>query len=146
MIEAGTAAPEVALGTFSLAAELRSGPVLLVLFKVSCPTCQFTLPFLERLFIRGLQVVGISQDDAQSTREFADYFGITFPVLLDGPGYPVSNAYAISSVPSLFLIEPDGVVSLAGNGFHRDDLQKLGVRAGGSPFRESERIPAMRPG
>ncbi len=36
-------------GNFSLQEALQRGPVLAVFFKVSCPTCQYTFPFLERI-------------------------------------------------------------------------------------------------
>jgi len=47
----GTKAPEFELKTldgkkFSLRDELANGPVVLAFFKVSCPTCQYTFPFL----------------------------------------------------------------------------------------------------
>ena len=50
----GTRAPEFELKTldgkkFTLRDELAHGPVALAFFKVSCPTCQYTFPFLERL-------------------------------------------------------------------------------------------------
>ncbi len=51
----GTQAPDFELKTldgksFSLSAELARGPAVLAFFKVSCPTCQYALPFLERLY------------------------------------------------------------------------------------------------
>jgi len=62
-------------------------------FKVSCPVCQFTFPFLERLHKRyggdGVTFLGISQDDARATQNFAKEYGVTFPLLLDESGYPV---------------------------------------------------------
>ena len=36
--------------THSLENLLAKGPVLAAIFKVSCPTCQYTFPFLERLY------------------------------------------------------------------------------------------------
>ena len=51
----GTKAPDFSLpiigegGKFSLQDALQQGPVLLAFFKVSCPTCQYTFPFLERI-------------------------------------------------------------------------------------------------
>ena len=50
----GTKAPDFVLKAmdgkrFSLQEELGSGPVVLAFFKVSCPTCQYAFPFLERL-------------------------------------------------------------------------------------------------
>jgi peroxiredoxin len=146
VLKTGAGAPDFQIGDFSLAEALKAGPLVLVLFKVSCPTCQFTLPFIERLYGRGLRVFGISQDDAGTTREFTDYFGVTFPMLLDGRGCPVSNAYGIEYVPSVFVIEQDARISQAFNGFHKAELERLGERVGGSPFREAERVPAMRPG
>ena len=46
---------------------LAGGPVLVAFYKVSCPVCQFTLPFLERLHQGAggsVQFVAVSQDDA----------------------------------------------------------------------------------
>jgi peroxiredoxin len=48
----GKTAPPIALTTVdgtnvSLAEALTKGPVLAAFFKVSCPTCQFTFPFLQ---------------------------------------------------------------------------------------------------
>ena len=50
----GTKAPEFTLKAidgkeFSLSGELGHGPIVLAFFKVSCPTCQYAFPFLERL-------------------------------------------------------------------------------------------------
>jgi peroxiredoxin len=50
----GKIAPDFALSTlegkqFSLRQALERGPVIAAFFKVSCPTCQYTFPFLERL-------------------------------------------------------------------------------------------------
>src|SRR5258708_3899484 len=92
---------------------LAGGPVLLVFYKTSCPVCQLTAPFLERLSATSaIQVIGISQDDAGATRGFTERFGVTFPTLLDSSndGYPASNAYGITSVPSMFLLERDGTI------------------------------------
>ncbi len=91
---------------YSLAALLERGPVVAAFFKISCPVCQFTFPFLERLNKRyggGATFLGISQDDGPSTTKFAKEFGITFPILIDDEnGYVVSNAYGLTSVPTVF--------------------------------------------
>ena len=157
MLGAGARAPAFELkdvngASQSLSGLLARGPVLLAFFKASCPVCQFTFPFLERLYQgRGegaLQIVGVSQDKAGATRDFNQEFGVTFPVLLDeaGKDYPVSNAYGIHTVPSLFLIEPDGTIASSENGFVKKELEALGRRAGVAPFQPGEPIPDYKPG
>jgi len=127
-------------------------PVLLAFYKVSCPTCQYVFPFLERIY-RGrtdgdIGMYAISQDDAESTREFDREFGITLPTLLDREedGYPASNAYGLSHVPSMFLIEPDGTIAWSLVGFHKKELEALGTKLGVSPFRDGEQVPEMKSG
>ncbi|MGE5644563.1 MAG: peroxiredoxin family protein [Acidobacteriota bacterium] len=146
LLAEGARAPEFVLR--ELKERLARGPVLLAFFKVSCPVCQYTFPFLERIAGAGLEIVGVSQDNAAAAREFSREYGVTFPMLIDdaAAGYAMSNAFGISSVPSLFLIEQDGTLSLSGEGFSKRDLEKAGSRAGLAPFREGERVPELRPG
>ena len=92
-------------GNFSLQAALKQGPVLAAFFKVSCPVCQYTFPFLERLYQahgdKKITIVGISQNNQRDTAAFLKEYGVTFPVLLDDPnGYAVSNAYGLTNVPT----------------------------------------------
>jgi peroxiredoxin len=130
---------------------LKAGPVFLAFFKVSCPTCQYTLPFLERIH-RGAEgatrLFAVSQDDAEATREFHHEFGITMPTLVDSArfGYPASNAYGLSHVPSMFLIERDGTISWSLVGFNRKELEVLGEKLGVQPFKAGERVPEMKSG
>jgi peroxiredoxin len=153
MLEAGARAPEFELPALggaaqSLAQILARGPALLAFFKVSCPVCQLTFPFLERIHQGGgLQVVGISQDNAPATADYNREYGVTFPTLLDDKGgYAVSNAFGISTVPSLFLVEADGAVSSSESGFSKAFLEAAGRRAGVTLFQPGERVPESRPG
>ena len=139
-------------GQRTLGELLRAGPVFLAFFKVSCPTCQYTFPFLERLH-RGLadgpiSMFAISQDDADATREFHSEFGITMPTLLDraAQGYPASNAYGLAYVPTMFLVEGDGTISWSLTGFNRKELEALGAKLGVNPFRPGELVPEMKSG
>jgi thiol-disulfide isomerase/thioredoxin len=124
---------------------IPEGPVLVVLFKISCPTCQLTLPYLNRLG-NALPVVGISQNNAADTERFREAFSIQYPLYLDDPkGYPVSNGFKISNVPSLFLIE-NGEVTRAEHGFSRAFLSELASRFGVELFRPTDRVPEFKPG
>jgi peroxiredoxin len=161
-IVAGNIAPGFSLKEldgkeYSLEPLLEHGPVVAAFFKISCPVCQFTFPFLERLYKRyggnGVTFLGVSQDDARSTRQFAAEYGVTFPIALDADGYPVSNAYGLTIVPTIFLIETDGSVRVSSNGFDKKDLETiakvLAERRKIAPaalFRPEENVPANRPG
>jgi peroxiredoxin len=142
---------------FSLAEGLARGPVVAAFFKISCPTCQFTFPFLERLFraYGGERVSfwAISQDDARSTKEFCEEYGVTFPALLDEEGYPASNSYGITNVPTCILITPDGRVQVASVGFSKSAFEKISDALarflGVSPspvFLPGEIVPESKPG
>jgi peroxiredoxin len=163
-IVAGNNAPAFSLKSLdgresSLAALLERGPVVAAFFKISCPVCQFTFPFLERLYTRygdgGATFLGISQDDARDTKGFAKEFGVTFQMLLDEKqkGYPASNAYGLTNVPTIFLIDPDGTVRISCMGFDKTDLESIAAAlaerkkiAPAALFRPDESIPAHKPG
>jgi peroxiredoxin len=154
LVAAGTRAPDFRLarlggGKTSLAELLAQGPVLLAFFKVTCPICQLTFPFLERLHDpAALPVYGVSQNCEEDTIEFNRYFGVTFPTLFDreDDGFPASNAYGISSVPTLFLIERDGTIARVIEGWQRKQIEWLGARAGVAPIRPGEKVPEWKPG
>jgi peroxiredoxin len=154
MLETGVRAPSFRLknldgGQHSLQDILTRGPALLAFFKVSCPVCQLAFPYLERLAGgSSLQIIGISQDDDRSTRSFNQRWGVTFPTLLDQSeeNYLASNAYGISSVPSLFLVEKSGEVTKSFSGFSKRDLEALGERAGVKPFGPGDNVPEFKAG
>jgi peroxiredoxin len=154
LLSAGSHAPDFHLPRLggredALRDLLARGPVLLAFFKVSCPVCQLAFPFLERLHTGGtLRVFGISQNDEPETLEFNRQFGITFPILLDSEEdrFPTSNAYGISSVPTLFLVAPDATVTRVIEGWQKKAMEWLGGLAGVSPFRPAEFVPELKAG
>ncbi len=161
-IVAGNIAPGFVLQSldhqeYSLPNLMERGPVVAAFFKISCPVCQFTFPFLERLYKRygsgDVSVLGISQDDARATKDFAGEYGVTFPLLLDEDGYPVSNAYGLTNVPTIFLIDTDGRVRVSSMGFDKKDLETIAHElaerrkmALAPLFRPNEVVPANKPG
>jgi len=159
-LRAGHGAPDFRLtpvetggqATVDLDALLRKGPALLAFFKSTCPVCQMTFPFLERIH-RGrapgaFEIYGVSQDDAETTAEFAAQFGLSLPMLMDTAesGYPASNAYGISHVPTLFLVSPDKTIAYSIDGFNKREFLELATRAGVDPFRPGENVPDWKAG
>ena len=143
--------------TQSLSSALKKGPVALAFFKVSCPVCQYTWPFLERIHKAydndKVAVWGISQDNTRDTKEYAEEYGSSFPMLVDGEGYPVSNDYGITNVPTVILVGTDGKAKVSSHGFSKKDLEavsaQFAAQTGRRPaivFKPSENVPDYKPG
>jgi peroxiredoxin len=138
-LPAGTKAPQFDLpamdgSKFSLSDALTRGPVLAIFFKISCPVCQYALPYFERIHKtyggKQVTIVGISQNDNQDTAAFLKKYGITFPVLLDDPKtYPVSNAYGLTNVPTAFWIAQDGMIEISSVGWSRKEFEEMAGKA-----------------
>jgi len=159
----GVKAPDFSLKSldgkrFTMADELAQGPVVLAFFKVSCPTCQYAFPFYERLHRaygnQGVRLVGISQNDAKETAAFIKDFKLTFPVLLDDTrSYPVSNAYGLTNVPTIFWVAQDGEIEVSSVGWLKADFEEInrrmaesGKSAPAAMFRPGEDVRDFRAG
>lgn len=162
-IEAGKVAPPFSLpllagGNFSLAEAIHRGPVVLAFFKISCPVCQFTFPYLERIHQaakgKKVSIVGVSQNSKEDTAAFAREYGITFPIALDDARhYPVSNAYGLTNVPSVFYVTKDGDIEISSVGWSRGDLEQIAKKIGEETragkievVRVGEDVPAFKAG
>ncbi len=160
---AATKAPDFTLptidgGKFSLREELACGPVVLAFFKVSCPVCQYAFPFLQRIFkayaSKNVTIGGISQNPCQDTAAFLQKFGVTFPVLLDDPNkYPVSNAYGLTNVPTVFWIGQDGEIEISSVGWVKKEIEQINSKVAASSsemakpvFQPNEQVPDFRAG
>jgi peroxiredoxin len=109
-------------------------PVLLAFFKTSCPVCRMAWPYLQRIHEsyggKSVRVVGVSQDDAASSRAYyAAHGAATFDLLLDPePTFVASNAFRVESVPLLVLLAPDGTVEDTFAGWSKKRMEALGAR------------------
>ncbi|MGD0988712.1 MAG: TlpA disulfide reductase family protein [Candidatus Sulfotelmatobacter sp.] len=159
----GASAPDFELRAldgrrFVLRDELASGPVVLAFFKVSCPTCQYAFPFLERLERayghKVVRVIGVSQNNPRDTAAFIKEFDVTFPVLLDDTEkYPVSNAYGLTNVPTIFWIGQDGKIEVSSVGWVKADFIEISRRmaeaeniAPAAVFKPGEEVRDFRAG
>ena len=162
VLKAGKSAPHFGLAAldgkkYSLQEGLKHGPVLAAFFKVTCPTCQYAFPFLERLYQQlrssGVQIWGISQDGVRDSQRFAREYSVTFPILIDDYPYQISREYGLEYVPSIFLIAADGSITIESEGFAKRDLleiqkslaQALSASVG-ALFSPKENVPEYKPG
>jgi peroxiredoxin len=134
--------------SYKLSDALKQGPVALIFYKAECPTCQFTLPYVQKIFAKagtagGLTIWAISEDEPAETRKFFQQNHLKFKVLIDEYPYAVSAAYDLEFVPAIFLIAPDGIITGSDFGFTKAGLNRI---AGFEFFSPNDGLPASRPG
>lgn len=162
-LSAGTQAPQFELpaidgSKFSLKDALGRGPVLAIFFKISCPVCQYALPYFERLYKaqggKNVSIIGVAQNEKNDTAQFIKKYGVTFPVLLeDTKTFPASNAYGLTTVPTSFWIAEDGAIKISSVGWVRQEFEEMARKAAsatgeapGPIFQPTESIADFRAG
>ena len=117
-----------------------------VFFEADCPTCQLTLPYLNRLNGDSVGIIGIGQDSEAATSEFVRQMEIRFPVHVDR-GLEISRAYDPQTVPTIFLLDEAGKVLRTIVGFDKAALNELAAAVGHPPIApEHDGAPPWKPG
>ena len=106
-------------------------PLVLTFWSIYCATCVEELAGLQKLYDKygpgKVAVVAVNEDGdigMERVRAFLDKSAsspggrFTFPLLFDGKG-EVFRAYGVSSLPTLYFVEPGGTVRSAIEGFER---------------------------
>ncbi len=138
---------------FNLYQALGAGPVLLTFFKTSCPTCQYALPYLDRfgelLADSGATPVTVSQDTPAESERFSVEYGYATRQVFDSEetAFAVSNAYGLTNVPTVFLVEPDGRIGHTMVSWSKSDVEDLARKLRvNSPFGANEDVLPYKPG
>jgi peroxiredoxin len=159
----GKRAPEISLSTmdgdyFTLSNVLGRGPAVLIFFKISCPVCQFALPYFERIYQaakgKNVTIAGISQNSKKESAFFAQQYGVTYPIALENTStFAVSNAYGITNVPTVFYVNQEGVIEVSSVGWSRADVEEIARRVSQETklppitvIKPSEAVPDFRGG
>lgn len=105
LLQPGSAAPPISKVDFA------AGPTALWFFKVTCPVCQMAAP-VAHVFEEAYpgRVAAVGQDPPEKLAEFDRTYGLGSTIRADFPPYPASNAYGISVVPTLYLVDTQGTV------------------------------------
>lgn len=132
------AAPDFSLerldrdGELQLSA-LRGKVVVLNVWASWCVPCKEEAPFLEQVWRsnrdRGVVVLGLDAKDFRAdARRFADRYGLTFPLVYDGPG-DVIDGYGVTGFPETFVIDGEGRVVRAFVGAVNGEEERAELRS-----------------
>ena len=106
------------------------GNVVYVDFWASwCTTCVLSFPFLDQLnrtyAAQGLTVVGVGMDEkADDAQRFLARHPVTFNIALNGNAQ-CARDFGVSAMPSSFVLDRNGVVRHAHQGFRLGDADQL---------------------
>ena len=96
-----------------------------------CPPCRVSIPEIvalqRELGGSGFEVIGINVDERiDDALKFLEHHPMNYDVLSDPRG-ATAAAYALPGMPTSFVIDPEGRVTLVHVGFRRGDME--GIRA-----------------
>jgi peroxiredoxin len=150
LVQPGQRAPSFRLD--NLAGELvvdpwTEGRLVLAFFKVTCPVCQMVAPKVQALAGAGVPVVAIGQDPAPKLAVYAERFGQRVPTLSEPPPYRVADAFGVSAVPTLVVVDGDGMIEDTVPSWDREGWNRVAAAFGGGPVSEpGDGLPPFRPG
>jgi peroxiredoxin len=95
--------------------------------------CREELPHIidmyQKYHAAGLQVAYITDEDAESARQFAKANSLPFPVLID-TDHRVASQFQVDSLPVSVLLDKQGRAAGALYGWSPDHIDDLGTLAG----------------
>lgn len=94
-------------------------PTLLVFWVSWCPHCQREVPVIQKVYTdlkgKGMNVVGVNVDEElDDAKTFVKDNKVTFPNAqgLSDEGRKVLDTYAVEGVPTIFIIDKTGKVTV----------------------------------
>ena len=132
------ASPEIELRTLSgekfKLSNLQGKVVVLNFWASWCPPCRAELPMIsklsEELKDKGVAIFGVNDEDVKTARKYLEgaHLNVT---TLDDSAHKVHAAYRVHSIPTVFVIGPDGkVVQWLKGGHSEKSLRAAILQAG----------------
>lgn len=107
---------------------LKGNVVVLEFWFPGCAGCLASIPEMNTIFKRyskkGLSLYGVEFTNANSSalKVYADKYKVQYPIVYSAE--TVSKAYAITSAPTIFLLDKQGVIRYISMGFKKAELIK----------------------
>lgn len=134
-IEIGKDAPDFTLSDINgkqvSLSDFKGKVIILDFFASWCPPCRQEVPDfveLQKRYGNGdFTVIGVALVNTNEAKDFADQFGINYPVLVDDG--KVSSLYGpIRSIPTTFILDKSGKIVKLYIGFRPKDVFEKDVK------------------
>jgi hypothetical protein len=127
------------------------GWALVAVGHSECGTTRLSLPFVDRIHHRSpptATAVAVLQDAPADARAIVEELALELPVRLDEDPYPLAAQLGLGTVPTMFLVTPQGRIDVVAEAFRRADLEVFAARlqVPAPLFLPGDDAPALRPG
>lgn len=159
----GAAAPDFDLpvlgGSYRELRDLvHPGGGILIFFKTTCSTSTLLLthigPLADALAAEEREFLAVGQGTEEELASYRDQHALRFPIACDKEPYRASRAYAVTTVPTLFVIDGAGRIAERVEGFLKSEVLALGpaveqaLALGDVPpvLERADEMPDAKPG
>jgi thiol-disulfide isomerase/thioredoxin len=118
--------PPLELQYLDAAPEVSGKPLLLEFWATWCGPCRTSIPHLneinKRFKDRGLVIVGVTDEDPKTVRQFTREVPIEYSAAID-PNGKLSRHFGISGIPHAFLVNKSGQIVWEGHPMSLNDAE-----------------------
>ncbi len=100
--------------------QLKGKPTLVVFWATWCPPCRKEIPLLKELYVRygtKLNMLGVAVNFKQTEADvarFREANALQYTILWDKEN-SAADHYCVSGIPTVVLVDPQGVIRYRGN-------------------------------
>lgn len=137
---------------------VHPGGGILIFFKTTCSTSTLLLthigPLADALAAEEREFLAVGQGTEEELAGYRDHHALRFPIACDKEPYRASLAYAVTTVPTLFVIDGAGRIAERVEGFLKSEVLALGpaveqaLALGDVPpvLERADEMPDAKPG